>query len=113
MEERINEIKHSDLFIGIGSGLSWLAWGTDTPMILISGFSEDYSEFSDDNMIRIINKEVCTGCFNRYRLDASDWNWCPDHKGTPRQFECTKMIGSYPVIKAIKNLLKFIVNALL
>jgi autotransporter strand-loop-strand O-heptosyltransferase len=105
LEERINEIKHSDLFIGIGSGLSWLAWGTNTPMILISGFSEDYSEFSDDNMIRIINKEVCTGCFNRYRLDAGDWNWCPDHKGTPRQFECTKMIGSYPVIKAIKKLL--------
>jgi hypothetical protein len=36
-------------------------------------------------------------------LDAGDWNWCPNHKGTPRQFECTKMIGSYQVIKAIKK----------
>lgn len=105
LEERINEIRHSDLFIGIGSGLSWLAWAVGTPMIMISGFSEEYSEFSDPNMIRIINKEVCTGCFNRYRLDAGDWNWCPDHKGTPRQFECSKMIGSYPVIKAIKKIL--------
>jgi autotransporter strand-loop-strand O-heptosyltransferase len=106
LEERISEIKHSELFIGIGSGLSWLAWATGVPMILISGFSEDYSEFSDQKMIRIINKETCTGCFNRYQLDAGDWNWCPDHKGTPRQFECTKMIGSYGVIKAIKKLLK-------
>jgi autotransporter strand-loop-strand O-heptosyltransferase len=106
LEERINEIKHSDLFIGIGSGLSWLAWATGVPMIMISGFSEPYSEFSDDNMIRIINTDTCTGCFNRYRLDAGDWNWCPDHKGTPRQFECTKMIGSYQVIKAIKKLLE-------
>lgn len=106
LEERISEIKHSGLFIGIGSGLSWLAWATGVPMILISGFSEDYSEFSDQKMIRIINKETCTGCFNRYQLDAGDWNWCPDHKGTPRQFECTKMIGSYGVIKAIKKLLE-------
>ena len=106
LEERINEIKHSDLFIGIGSGLSWLAWATNVPMIMISGFSEPYSEFSADNMIRIINTDTCTGCFNRYRLDAGDWNWCPDHKGTPRQFECTKMIGSYQVIKAIKKLLE-------
>jgi autotransporter strand-loop-strand O-heptosyltransferase len=106
LEERLSEIKHSELFIGIGSGLSWLAWTTGVPMILISGFSEEYSEFSDPKMIRIINKETCTGCFNRYRLDAGDWNWCPDHKGTPRQFECTKMIGSYRVIKAIKKLLE-------
>ena len=106
LEERINEIRHSDLFIGVGSGLSWLAWGTGVPMIMISGFSEAYSEFSDPKMIRIINKDTCTGCFNRYRLDAGDWNWCPDHKGTPRQFECTKMIGSYRVINAIKKLLE-------
>lgn len=105
LEERINEIYHSELFIGIGSGLSWLAWAVGKPIIMISGFSEAYSEFSDPNVIRIINKEVCTGCFNRYRLDAGDWNWCPDHKGTPRHFECTKMIGSYPVIKAIKKIL--------
>jgi autotransporter strand-loop-strand O-heptosyltransferase len=104
--ERINEIQQSDLFIGVGSGLSWLAWTTDVPIIMISGFSEAYSEFEDENMIRIINKDVCTGCFNEHRLDAGDWNWCPSHKGTPRQFECTKMIGSYQVIKAIKKLLK-------
>lgn len=104
--DRINEIQHSDLFIGIGSGLSWLAWTTGVPMIMISGFSEPYSEFEDPSMIRIINNDVCTGCFNRHRLDAGDWNWCPNHKGTPRQFECTKMIGSYQVIKAIKQLLK-------
>lgn len=105
IEERINEIKHSDLFIGIGSGLSWLAWSVGVPIILISGFSDTYSEFNGDNVIRIINNNVCNSCFNRYKLNAGDWNWCPDHKGTNRQFECTKMIGSYQVIKAIKKLL--------
>lgn len=106
IEDRINEIKHSDLFIGIGSGLSWLAWSVDVPVILISGFSDAYSEFNGENVVRIINNDVCNSCFNRYKLNAGDWNWCPDHKGTPRQFECSKRIGSYQVIKAIKKLLE-------
>lgn len=77
-------------FVGLGSGLSWLAWSLNVPTILISGFSEPYQEMKD--VYRIINKEVCTGCFARHLFDKGDWNWCPDHKGTPRQFECTRQI---------------------
>jgi hypothetical protein len=36
-------------------------------------------------------------------LDAGDWNWCPDQKGTDRQFECTKSITGEYVIKEIEK----------
>jgi hypothetical protein len=50
-------------------------------------------------------KGKCEGCFNRVRLDGGDWNWCPDHKGTDRQFECTKSISSIQVIKELEKFL--------
>jgi autotransporter strand-loop-strand O-heptosyltransferase len=96
----INYLRHARLFIGIGSGLSWLSWAAGCKTCLISGFSYPYAEMQD--CIRIaVPDSVCSGCFNRYRLDTSDWDWCPDHKGTPRMFECTKRIGGREVIDAI------------
>ena len=59
---------------------------------------------------RVINESVCHGCFNKYRLDAGDWNWCPIHKGTERQFECTKTITSSMVIEKINHLLNINVD---
>jgi autotransporter strand-loop-strand O-heptosyltransferase len=92
------------MFIGIGSGLSWLSWGLGVKTVLISGFSYDWAEMRD--CIRISPpKGKCEGCFNRLRLDAGDWNWCPDHKGTQRQFECTKSITSEMVIKELEKVL--------
>jgi FkbM family methyltransferase len=38
-------------------------------------------------------------------LDAGDWNWCPKHKGTKQQFECTKEISSKMVIDKINIIL--------
>jgi len=100
LENVIKILQESELFIGVGSGLSWLAWAVGTETILISGFSEPYCE-PLNGIRRIINEDVCHGCFNRHILDAGDWNWCPDHKGTDRQFECTKMITSDTVIEQI------------
>jgi autotransporter strand-loop-strand O-heptosyltransferase len=100
----INEMLKSKAFIGIGSGLSWLSWGLDVPTVLISGFSYKWAEMQD--CIRIGSPQgKCEGCFNRIRLDAGDWNWCPDHKGTERQFECTKSITSEMVIKELEKFL--------
>ena len=89
LSERAHGLRNAKAFIGIGSGLSWLAWALNTPVIMISGFSEAYSEFEDCERITA-PKNKCSGCFNRTRLDAGDWEWCPDHKGTSRMFECTK-----------------------
>lgn len=104
LENLIGTICSSTAFIGIGSGLSWLAWACNIPVILISGFSEDYTEMQD--CIRISSPEnVCKGCFNKYKLNAGDWNWCPEHKNTPKQFECTKNITH---TKIIDNLQQFL-----
>lgn len=104
IEGVMDEMLKSEAFIGIGSGLSWLSWSLNVPTVLISGFSYKWAEMSD--CIRIgapVGK--CEGCFNRLRLDAGDWNWCPDHKDTPRQFECTKSITSEMVIKELEKFL--------
>ena len=104
LELVMDEMLKSKAFIGIGSGLSWLSWSLNVPTVLISGFSYDWAEMKD--CVRIAApKGKCEGCFNRLRLDAGDWNWCPDHKGTDRQFECTKSITSDMVIKELEKFL--------
>jgi autotransporter strand-loop-strand O-heptosyltransferase len=105
IEEVIKVIQKSKLFIGIGSGLSWLSWSTGTPTCIISGFSYPYTE-TLQNTIRIETpKGKCSGCFNDFRLDAGDWNWCPVNKGTDRQFECSKSITGEMVIEKIRNII--------
>lgn len=104
IESVMVELKRSKLFIGLGSGLSWLSWALGTPTMIISGFSDPISEMQD--CVRITApKDVCSGCFNRSRLIATDWNWCPDFKNTPRQYECTKNITGEMVIKELEKLL--------
>jgi autotransporter strand-loop-strand O-heptosyltransferase len=104
IKDLINDLTGCEFFIGVGSGLSWLSWSLNLPTVIISGFSYDYTE-TQSNTYRVINNNVCTGCFNRHRLDPGDWNWCPDHKGTPKHFECSKMISSEMVIKEIKKII--------
>ena len=104
LELVMDEMKKSKAFIGIGSGLSWLSWSLNVPTVLISGFSYKWAEMED--CVRIGAPESkCEGCFNRIRLDAGDWNWCPDHKGTHRQFECTRTITSEMVIQELQKFL--------
>jgi autotransporter strand-loop-strand O-heptosyltransferase len=102
LDRVILHLQHAAMFIGVGSGLAWLAWAVGCPTCLISGFSLPYTEMQD--CIRISPRtEACTGCFNRHRLDAGDWNWCPEHGGTPRMFECTRDITGTQVIEAIRD----------
>jgi len=103
LKNTINHLKHCKMFIGVGSGLSWLSWAVGTPTILISGFSLPLTEVIDDNLIRIFKGGGCNGCFNKYKLDPSDWNWCPEQKGTHKQFECTRNITASDVIKEIER----------
>jgi autotransporter strand-loop-strand O-heptosyltransferase len=107
IESTINAIHHSEFLIGLSSGLSWLAWGIGKHVVMISNFTTPDHEFQS-NCTRIINQSVCNGCWNKleYVFDKGDWNWCPVHKGTDRQFECHKSITSQMVIDKIQNLLK-------
>ncbi len=104
--ERIIDLHYADFYIGLGSGLSWLAWAVGTPTVLISGFSTPNTEFIGEDVVRLFNPSACNGCFNRYRLDAGDWNWCPDQKGTSKMFECTKSITPEEVISGMKKFMK-------
>lgn len=104
IETRINQIKHSEFMITIGSGLAWVAWATGKKVVMISGFSKPLCEFQE-NCIRVINNNVCNGCFNdtRYSFDKGDWDWCPALKGTSRMFECTKTITPEMVFEQIEK----------
>jgi len=99
-------IYNSELFIGLSSGLSWLSWALNKHVIMISNFTEDDHEFTS-NCTRITNPDVCNGCWNNpmFKFDKGDWYWCPEHKGTDRQFECHKSITSEMVINKIQHLL--------
>jgi len=41
----------------------------------------------------------------QFKFDKGDWDWCPEYKGTERQFECHKSITSEMVIKQIQHLM--------
>ena len=86
-------IHYSEFFIGLSSGLSWLAWSLNKHIIMIANFSEENHEFKTD-CTRIVNKSVCNGCWNNknFKFDKGDWNWCPIWKGYDKQFECQKSI---------------------
>ena len=105
LQSTIDTIANSHLFIGLGSGLTWLAWAIGVPVVTISNFSEEGHEFK--SAVRITNTNVCHGCWNnhRYKFDKADWNWCPVHKGTDRQFECMTSITSQMVIDQIKMII--------
>ena len=39
----------------------------------------------------------------RHRFDHKDYLYCPRHKGTDRQFECTRLITGTQVIHTLKR----------
>ena len=109
--ERARWLKHAEFFIGLGSGLSWLAWAMEAPVVLISGFSHPTTEF--DTPYRVINYHTCNSCWNdvRVRFDHQDFLWCPRHKDTPRQFECTRLITVSAVKAVIHKIPGFIMTS--
>ena len=106
LESTMSYIHHSEFFIGLSSGLSWLAWAINKHVVMISNFTEHDHEFTI-NCTRITNPSVCNSCWNNpmFKFDKGDWNWCPEHKDTPRQFECHKSITPEMVINQINHLI--------
>jgi autotransporter strand-loop-strand O-heptosyltransferase len=104
MDKTIKTIYHSEFFIGLSSGLSWVANALEKKVIMIAGFSEIGHEFECS---RPYNKNACHGCWNNpnFKFDKGDYNWCPIHKETDRMFECQKTITSDMVIEEIKKII--------
>jgi autotransporter strand-loop-strand O-heptosyltransferase len=101
LQSAMDAISYSEFFVGLSSGLSWLAWAMNKPVVMIANFTEEGHEFS---CIRPVKKNVCSGCWNspKYKFDKS-WDWCPVHAGTDRQYECQSSITSGDVIALIES----------
>jgi autotransporter strand-loop-strand O-heptosyltransferase len=102
--ERARWLKHAEFFVGLSSGLSWLAWAVGTPVVMISGFTHPTNEFATP--YRVINYHTCNSCWNdpREQFDRHDFMCCPRHKNTPRQFECTRLITAEQVNATIRRI---------
>ena len=105
IEKTSMNLMYCEFFIGLASGLSWLAWAFNKRVIMISGFSLPYTEFSDKNY-RIINSNVCHGCWNDINIISSVINnHCPKHFNTERQYECSKQITPEIIMNTINYLI--------
>lgn len=105
-----NVIYSSDLYVGVSSGLAWLSWILNVPVVMIGGVTLPYFEFQEGNR-RIsalnFNNNICVGCYNNNSVSIEwDDKWCPFYKNTIREHECTYSISSSVVINAIKSALK-------
>jgi autotransporter strand-loop-strand O-heptosyltransferase len=135
LQERVNQISGAAFFIGMASGLSWLAWACRKPVIMISGFSRPEMEFYTP--YRVYNEEnLCNDCWGDTTIPFYHhaWDWCPrvDEKvyeldkrvreapsleersmilherdeEMAKKFSCTLNINSARVIKTIEQVIK-------
>ncbi len=103
LSERVNLLAYAEFFIGMTSGLSWLAWAANIPVVLISGISACWHEFSTP--YRIANQLVCNGCYNDTEIPVGKGLDCIKHGGTDRAYECQWKISARQVINAIDQLI--------
>ncbi len=101
IRERMELLQHAECFVGLPSGLSWLAWNCNIPVVMLSGFTLDGSEFPTP--YRVGNLNFCHGCWNDSTLffDMTAPVWCPRHLGTAREIECTRAITPKLVLGAV------------
>jgi len=102
IEETMATLAGAKAFLGVGSGLAWLAWAMGVPVVMVSGFSLPMCEMQT-GVVRITNEVGCTGCFNdpECSFDRGNWLWCPRSKG----FECSKNIKPEVVIQGVERAL--------
>lgn len=102
LEERAELLAHADFFIGLGSGLSWLAHFVGCPVVMICGFSESWYEF--DTPYRVYNRLSCHGCLNDTEANFFK-ELCPRQShDSERILECQKTITPRMVLDAIRRL---------
>ena len=105
-DKTFNYLHHADLFIGLGSGLSWVNWALNKETVMINNFIPYGYEFTS-YLTKIENNSVCNNCWvnKDYTFDAGDWDWCPKNKGTKDQHICQKSITVDQVYNKVINIL--------
>lgn len=104
LAERASMLAHADFFIGVSSGLAWLAWACGTPVLMISGFTLPFNEFYTP--YRVINFNTCTGCWHYHQYDHHNYGFCPEHEGTAQEFECSRLISGEMVNNTIDKIVE-------
>lgn len=97
----LNEILGSRIFIGLSSGLAWLAWAYDIPVVMISNFTKKQNEF---DCFRVGTNKTCNGCFNMFMNIKTH---CPIFLNTSRENECHLMITPDMVWDQVEQSLLF------
>lgn len=103
--DAINYIEHSEFYIGLSSGMSWVAHALGKPVCMIANFLNEHNEFElgIHDYLRITDKSVCNDCWYTNAFNSGDWYWCPKHQNTEREFECHKIITPTRVMNELKN----------
>jgi len=107
LPEVITFLTHCQFFVGLSSGLSWVAHALQKHVVMISGATHKWCEFTTD-VTRIGNESVCHGCFNepdQSPFNPGDWLWCPRLGDTPSRFECSKTITPDQVWRSISKII--------
>ena len=98
---------HAEVFIGLGSGLSWVNWALNKHTIMINNFIPYGYEFTN-NLTKIENHLVNNNIWSNphYVFDAGDWDWDPEYQGTEKQHIAQKSITVKQVYTSVINYLK-------
>jgi len=98
LRERIDLLRGCQFFIGLTSGLSWIAWACEKPVIMIAGYTEPMLEFA--NPYRLINTDVCHGCFHRCDMRFNAFDKCLANN----DYICTKAINPEMVLQKVDEI---------
>ena len=100
----LNYLQHCEFFIGLSSGLSWVAQALGKPTVIISNVTSKDNEFINESTLRIYDEKVCHGCIHKYPFNPGDWNWCPIYRNDENMRHiCTKAITPNDVMEQIEK----------
>jgi autotransporter strand-loop-strand O-heptosyltransferase len=94
-------INKARAFVGVSSGLYWVAQGTDTPSILISGATSHDHEYVWNGYRISAPEGKCSGCITSTKYPFNSDLDCPENK----DYECSKTITSKKVIDKLDVIL--------
>ena len=106
-KDTFNYLYHADLFIGLGSGLSWANWALNKHTLMVNNFIPHGYEFTH-HLTKIENNTVCNNCWvnKNHTFDPGNWDWCPENEGTKKQHICQKSISLDQVYLESLNILE-------
>ena len=105
--EVLEMLIYAEFFVGLSSGMSWVALALGKKTCMIAPWAYDENEFgsSHEEHIRIQSKSHCTDCWSALSqtFNKNDWYWCPLKQNTSEEFSCSSSIQAKDVINELKK----------